>query len=184
MSVMAYQITSLTIGYSTVYSGANQRSHQNSASLAIVWGIHRWPVNSLHKWPVTRKMFPFDDVIMQRVIFDPAIRDIRRRLMPFSFERMSKCPRFINVCRNLKGILLPCYHYGSFLPCIGLWDETLEELFEKYVVNELVFSNTVYHITSWWRYKDHPCVYMVMYGSLLRILKNTFATFVGYTLKD
>ena len=29
-------------------------------------GIHRGPVNSPHKWPVTRKMFPFDDVIMTR----------------------------------------------------------------------------------------------------------------------
>ena len=38
--------------------------HQSSASLAFVRGIHRWPVNSPHKWPVTRKMFPFDDVIM------------------------------------------------------------------------------------------------------------------------
>ena len=38
--------------------------HQSSASLAIVRGIHRWPVNSPNKWPVTRKMFPFDDVIM------------------------------------------------------------------------------------------------------------------------
>ena len=27
-------------------------------------GIHRWPVISPHKGPVTRKMFPFDDVIM------------------------------------------------------------------------------------------------------------------------
>ena len=27
-------------------------------------GIHRSPVNSPHKWPVTRKMFPFDDVII------------------------------------------------------------------------------------------------------------------------
>ena len=27
-------------------------------------GIHRWPVNSPHKCIVTRKMFPFDDVIM------------------------------------------------------------------------------------------------------------------------
>ena len=27
-------------------------------------GIHRWPVNSPHKGPVTRKMFPFDYVIM------------------------------------------------------------------------------------------------------------------------
>ena len=34
------------------------------ASLAFVRGIHRSPVNSLHKWPVTRKMFPFDDVII------------------------------------------------------------------------------------------------------------------------
>ena len=44
---------------------ANQRKHQSSASLAFVRGIHRSPVNSPHKWPVTRKMFPFDDVIMK-----------------------------------------------------------------------------------------------------------------------
>ena len=53
MSVMASQITSLTIVYSTVYSGADQRKHQSFASLAFVQGIHRWPVNSLHKGPVT-----------------------------------------------------------------------------------------------------------------------------------
>ena len=38
--------------------------HQSSASLAFVRGIHRGPVNSPHKWPVMRKLFPFDDVIM------------------------------------------------------------------------------------------------------------------------
>ena len=54
--------TRLTIVYSTVYSGTDQRKHQSSASLAFVLGIHRWPVNSPHKGPVTRKMFPFDDV--------------------------------------------------------------------------------------------------------------------------
>ena len=43
----------------------NQRKHQSFASLAFVREIHRWPVNSPHKWPVTRKMFPFDDVIMK-----------------------------------------------------------------------------------------------------------------------
>ena len=64
MGAIAFQITSLTIVYSTVYSGADQSKHQSSASLAFVWGIHRRPVNSPHKWPVTRKMFPFDDVIM------------------------------------------------------------------------------------------------------------------------
>ena len=90
MGTMASQITSLTIDYSTFYSGTDHRSilhddvikrkhfsrywpfvlgiHQspvNSASLAFVWGIHRWLVNSQHKWPVTRKMCPFDDVVMQ-----------------------------------------------------------------------------------------------------------------------
>ena len=64
MRVMVSQITSLTIVYSSVYSGADQRKHQSSASLAFVRGIHRWLVNSLHKGPVTQKMFPFDDVIM------------------------------------------------------------------------------------------------------------------------
>ena len=52
MSLMASQITSLTIIYSTVYSGADQRTHQSSASLAFVRGIHRWPVNSPRKRPV------------------------------------------------------------------------------------------------------------------------------------
>ena len=64
MGTIASQITSLTIVYSNVYSDADQRKHQSSASLAFVRGIHREPVNSPHKWPVTRKMFPFDDVIM------------------------------------------------------------------------------------------------------------------------
>ena len=58
MGAIASQITSLTNVYSTVYSGADQRKHQSSAALAFVRGIHRGPVNSPHKWPVTRKMFP------------------------------------------------------------------------------------------------------------------------------
>ena len=63
MSTMASEITSLTIVYSTVYSGADQRKHQSSTSLAFGRGIHRWPVNSPHKVPVTWKIFPFDDIM-------------------------------------------------------------------------------------------------------------------------
>ena len=59
MVAMAYQITNLTIVYSSIYSGADQRKHQSSASQAFV----RWPMNSPHKGPVTRKMIPFNDVI-------------------------------------------------------------------------------------------------------------------------
>ena len=76
MTMMASQITSITIVYSTVYSGADQRKHQSSSSLAFVRGIHRWPVDSPHKWPVTRKMFPFDDVIM----------NVRHRAILFLFS--------------------------------------------------------------------------------------------------
>ena len=64
MGAIASQITSLTVVYSTVYSDTDQRKHQSSVSLTFVLGIHQGPVNSLHKWPVTWKMFPFDDVIM------------------------------------------------------------------------------------------------------------------------
>ena len=64
MGVMVSQITSLIIVNSTVHSGTDQRKHQSSVSLAFVRGIHRGVVNSLHKWPATREMFPFDDIIM------------------------------------------------------------------------------------------------------------------------
>ena len=65
MSAMASQITGVTIVYSVVCLSADQRKHQRSASLAFERGIHRWPVNSPHKGPVTRKTFPFDIVIVK-----------------------------------------------------------------------------------------------------------------------
>ena len=64
MSAMASQISSHTIVYSIVCSGADRRKHPSSSSLAFVRGIHLWPMNSPHKGSVTRKMFPLDDVIM------------------------------------------------------------------------------------------------------------------------
>ena len=67
MGARASQITDVLIVYSTVCSGADHRKHQSSASLAFVRGIHRGPVNSPHKGPVTRKMFPFDDVFMKHI---------------------------------------------------------------------------------------------------------------------
>ena len=57
MTTIASRITNLTIVYSIVYSDADQRKHQRSTSLAFVWGIHRWPVNSTHKRPVTQIFF-------------------------------------------------------------------------------------------------------------------------------
>ena len=65
MGAMVSEITSLTVVCSNVYTIADKGKHQSSASLAFVRGSNRWPVNSPHKWPVTQKMFPFDDVIMR-----------------------------------------------------------------------------------------------------------------------
>ena len=47
-----------------LFRRVSKKKNQSSASPASVWGIHRWPVNFPHKWPVTRKMFSFDDVTM------------------------------------------------------------------------------------------------------------------------
>ena len=49
ISTMASPITSLTDVYSTIHSGTDERKHQSSASLALVRGIHWWPMNSLAK---------------------------------------------------------------------------------------------------------------------------------------
>ena len=64
MSAMAPQITGVTIIYPIVCSGTDERKHQSFASLAFVRGVHLWPMNWPHKTPVTRKRFPFVDVIM------------------------------------------------------------------------------------------------------------------------
>ena len=58
MSVMVSQITSVLVVYFRLKKTSKFRS------LTFVWRIHRWPVNSPLKGPVTRKVFIFDDVIM------------------------------------------------------------------------------------------------------------------------
>ena len=63
MNQVASQITDVSIVCSTVCSGVDQRKHQSSASL-FFRGIQRWPVDSPHKGPVTRNLFPFNDAIM------------------------------------------------------------------------------------------------------------------------
>ena len=79
MGALASLITSLTIVYSTVNS--DQRKHQSSASLAFVREFigERWIAP--HRWPVTRKMFPFDDVIMGLNCKHPVIYDNEAAVM-------------------------------------------------------------------------------------------------------
>ena len=91
MTMLASQITSLMVVYSIVYSGVNQRKHQSSALLAFVREIHRGPVNFPHKWPVTRKMFPLDDVIMMYDIPGSCCNRADSRFAPSQWERALLC---------------------------------------------------------------------------------------------
>ena len=95
MSAMASQITCLKSVYLTVYSGTDQRKYQSSVSLAFVQGIHRWPVNSPHKWPVTQKMFQFDDVIMIMSRDGPTPRVAFSSLTWYWLRNKNRCVQFI-----------------------------------------------------------------------------------------
>ena len=90
MSAMVSQITGVSIVYSTVVLGADQRKHQSSASLAFVWGIHRWPVNSPNRRSLTRKIFPFDDVIMRNI---PQTLSSQNTPIPRPAGWAMECPR-------------------------------------------------------------------------------------------
>ena len=70
-----------------ICSGADQRKHQNSTSLAFVRGIRWWPVDSPHKGPVTQKMFPCDDIIMNclKVADNPKALDLWDSVILASF---------------------------------------------------------------------------------------------------
>ena len=109
MGGMASQLTSLTIVYSSVYSSADQRKHQSPAWPAFVRGINLGPVNSPHKWPVTRKLFPFDDVIM-----DPKMAwDLYTHKYDVSDERHAvQCGKRFHIMAYLTDMLL-VREYGS-----------------------------------------------------------------------
>ena len=110
MGAIVSQITSLAIVYSIVYSDADQRKHQSSASLASVHGIHRRPVNSSHKGAVTRKIFSFDDVIM---IMIPDHN--RHRNEKEERHQQFRYPTVMNDLQYIKNIIRRLYKYIIYI---------------------------------------------------------------------
>ena len=134
MGETAPQITSLTI----VYSGADQRKYLSSASLAFLLGFHRWPVNSPHKWSVTREMFPFDDVIM--------------KIAEFWFGEFTNALRNHNITRaNIRTNTLYGHssmnlrsshdHGVSMLASTNIINSP--KLFEKWVFHQIYFKSQI-----------------------------------------
>ena len=108
MGSMAFQITSLTIVFSTGYSGADQRKHQSSASLAFCW-----PVNSPHKRPVTRNMFPFDDVITWKYLINDT-KQIYIISKQYKFQYIACLKQIVYAKSHEKAItILSAVHHWS-----------------------------------------------------------------------
>ena len=129
MNEMASQITSLTIVYWTVVSDADPRTYQSSALLAFMRGIHQVPLNSPHKWPVTRKIFPSDDVIMD-VNTIPTLPETKcsltwkkpcRRSVPLAMRMLSPHARE-NKCVLLSSTIKRCSDLGGIGTEAVLWD--------------------------------------------------------------
>ena len=116
MGAIASQITSLTIVSSTVYSGADHKKHESSAPLAFVREIHRGPVNSPHKWPVTRKMFPCDDVIMcdLKEWFDLIFCFIDTGAITWWRHKMETLPRYQPFVRGIHRLPMNSPHKGQW----------------------------------------------------------------------
>ena len=166
MSTMVSQITSLTIVYLTVYSGTDERKHQSSMSLAFVRGIHRWPVNSLHKAPVMRKLFPFDDVIMLTENGCVKIL-ISIKFVPYAGIILCMCPTnerhtgiILCICPTNEG---QCYNVTVSL--IG-WVHTQNDpcLYSSWQLISIVFGNGVapnwcqaIAKTNWWVWSIRSC---------------------------
>ena len=152
MSAMASQIISLAIVYSTVYSGTDQRKHKSSASLAFVREIHRWPLNSPHKWPVTRTLFQFDDVIMRI-----CVQSISSKLQQTTTNRELCASILVCTVRNSHRQYLhtTCSHtmlIGS--EGVTLWKKWNYCLKHHWGTMEFVSRQKYYTWSSYWKSLD------------------------------
>ena len=161
MGVVASQITSLAIVFSTVYSDADQRQHQSHASLAFVQGIHREPVNSLHKWPVTQKMFPFDDVIVD---YYPNPRSI------------TTCLCTVHILKQIKRMVIvdvKLWYYLQFIRDMVSWIMMLGQMI---LMRDAVTSgNHGKSPNEWWKNHYWPQSCMVLFLTYFCVIKRYFS---------
>ena len=147
MGAMPSQIIRFTTVYSSVYSGADQRNHQSSASLAFVWGIHRWPVNSPHKWPVTRKNFSVDDVVLNyHCLRWYQIKNGNDGVMTGKHYLQKKAIFMKIYCKGqlMRNVLFPCQ--------LGIYDDSWLVFIKNRHYSQDFLRHTSYekHLTWYW----------------------------------
>ena len=96
------------------------------SSLAFVRGIHRWPVNSPHEGTVTRKMFPFDEVIIN------ALRKKKRGNVKYTVM-------FIFGTVNVR-LTRACSCHGVEICLASKWRDDSKYIYQK-------FSEQIVHMT-------------------------------------
>ena len=121
MSAMASQVTGVSIVYSTASSGIGQIKHQTLRHWPFVRGIHRWPVNFPHKGPVTRKMFPLNNVIMNTVRVLLVRWDHNQGFSLSRHEKWYKYIRLLNISRPKQS---DRYITDVILKCVLLFSWT------------------------------------------------------------
>ena len=150
MSMMASQITGGSIVYLIICSRTDQRKQHSSASLAFVRGIHRWRVNSSHKGSVTRKMFPFDDVIM----IHPYLNEcwlVANNTLVNRFKRNCICNEIVFIEKMQKNVWLSVnnsFHKWGDLPTIFTSDAVTSETHWRtvsWVTKQIVIHGEPFH---------------------------------------
>ena len=77
--------------------------------------IHRWPKNSPHKWPVTLKTFPFDDVIVKLRTCSKVLWYINGLVQDWSnssalvMELTQSCTK-PSICRDKNVVFIYAHH--------------------------------------------------------------------------
>ena len=155
MNTMACQITGVSIVNSTVCSGRDQRKHQSSASLAFVRGIHRWPMNSR----TTRKMFPFDDVIMEEEYERENIRFTPFEPMILPHQNHAVPRHFLGAASyGMLGELSPIWHWVCWTSITpdGKWMSALDSAtLTPRTVKENVKANHKSGLSLYWADASH-----------------------------
>ena len=150
MSTRASPITSLTQPFVQVQT--KKKPHQSSASLALVRGNHRWSVNAPHKWPVTRKMFPIDDVIMTYVCIGVTSASWRLKspttgLFAQQFvgckQRKRQCSVLLIVCEGKNHWWIPLTKAQQCAKHVNILSTSCHVFFCSVIIPHLD--------TNWWR---------------------------------
>ena len=175
MGTMASLITSLTSVYSAVHSVADQRKHQSSASLAFVRGNHRRPVNSPHKWPVTRKMFLFDDVIVRACWLNISAPE----LAPHCACRCSgTVPGYRQCWTSLLCTII------SMVASFVLWVLVISNVFVSIISFRMTYMVSLHHYEI--EYLSHKEIYVLMDMKRMHILtcNHILSHNISWTLSD